>query len=164
MDILLAARYQMAVSFIFHIVFACIGMAMPWLMFVAEYKWIKTGEQSILLLPKPGHAELPFFLLWELFPEPYYHLSWDYYGQNSWNMPAPSLACHSHGKELPFFLKLLLLGFPVWMEQGKQMGTSDLRSCCRNCRCSIRHFRGVGQCLDEQPCRIRLGKRTGNQY
>ncbi|HEX2935452.1 MAG TPA: cytochrome ubiquinol oxidase subunit I [Bacteroidales bacterium] len=52
MDVLLAARYQMAVSFIFHIVFACIGMAMPWLMFVAEYKWLKTGNKSYLKLAK----------------------------------------------------------------------------------------------------------------
>ena len=52
MDVLLAARYQMAVSFVFHIVFACIGMAMPWLMFVAEYKWIKTGHAVYLDLAK----------------------------------------------------------------------------------------------------------------
>jgi cytochrome d ubiquinol oxidase subunit I len=52
MDVLLAARLQMAVSFIFHIVFACIGMAMPWLMFIAEYKWIKTGHASYFQLAK----------------------------------------------------------------------------------------------------------------
>jgi len=52
MDDLLAARLQMTVSFIFHIVFACIGMTMPWLMFVAEWKWIKTGKQVYLDLSK----------------------------------------------------------------------------------------------------------------
>ncbi len=52
MDNLLAARFQMSVSFIFHIVFACIGMAMPWLMFVAEYKWLRTGEKHFLVLAK----------------------------------------------------------------------------------------------------------------
>lgn len=45
MDDLLAARLQMTVSFVFHIVFACIGMTMPWLMVMAEWKWIKTGKQ-----------------------------------------------------------------------------------------------------------------------
>ena len=45
MEDLLAARLQMAVSLGFHIIFACIGMAMPFLMAIAEYKWIKTGRQ-----------------------------------------------------------------------------------------------------------------------
>lgn len=41
----LAARMQMAVSPGFHITFACIGKIMPFFMFVAEYKWIKTNQQ-----------------------------------------------------------------------------------------------------------------------
>lgn len=61
MDVLLAARYQMAVSFIFHIVFACIGMAMPWLMFVAEYKWLKTGNESYLKLAKAWSKGVAIF-------------------------------------------------------------------------------------------------------
>lgn len=44
MEDLLSARLQMAVSLGFHIIFACIGMAMPFLMAVAEYKWIRTGK------------------------------------------------------------------------------------------------------------------------
>ncbi|MFA5328613.1 MAG: cytochrome ubiquinol oxidase subunit I [Prolixibacteraceae bacterium] len=52
MDDFLAARLQMTVSFVFHIVFACIGMTMPWLMFVAELKWIKTGRKVYLDLSK----------------------------------------------------------------------------------------------------------------
>jgi len=52
MDDFLAARMQMTVSFVFHIVFACIGMTMPWLMFVAELKWIKTGKKVYLDLAK----------------------------------------------------------------------------------------------------------------
>ncbi|HEY3371394.1 MAG TPA: cytochrome ubiquinol oxidase subunit I [Prolixibacteraceae bacterium] len=52
MDDFLAARLQMTVSFVFHIVFACIGMTMPWLMFVAELKWIKTGKTVYLDLAK----------------------------------------------------------------------------------------------------------------
>jgi len=42
----------MTVSFVFHIVFACIGMAMPWLMVIAEWRWIKTGNQVYLDLAK----------------------------------------------------------------------------------------------------------------
>lgn len=52
MDDLLAARLQMTVSFVFHIVFACIGMTMPWLMVVAEWRWLKTGKQVFLDLAK----------------------------------------------------------------------------------------------------------------
>jgi len=52
MEDLLAARLQMTVSFVFHIVFACIGMTMPWLMFLAEWKWIKTGQKVYLDLAK----------------------------------------------------------------------------------------------------------------
>jgi len=61
MDNLLAARFQMSVSFIFHIVFACIGMAMPWLMFVAEYKWIKTGKEDFLQLAKAWSRGVAIF-------------------------------------------------------------------------------------------------------
>ncbi|MGE5383568.1 MAG: cytochrome ubiquinol oxidase subunit I [Omnitrophica WOR_2 bacterium] len=52
MDDLLAGRLQMTVSFVFHIVFACIGMTMPWLMVVAEWKWLKTGKEIYLDLAK----------------------------------------------------------------------------------------------------------------
>lgn len=41
---LLAARLQMAISLGFHIVFAEIGIAMPVLMVVAEWKWRRTGD------------------------------------------------------------------------------------------------------------------------
>lgn len=61
MDTLLAARYQMAVSFFFHIVFACIGMAMPWLMFVAEYKWVKTGRKDYITLAKAWSRGVAIF-------------------------------------------------------------------------------------------------------
>jgi len=45
MDDLLAARAQMAVSLGFHIIFACIGMVMPFLMAMAHYRWLKTGQK-----------------------------------------------------------------------------------------------------------------------
>ncbi|MBX5439859.1 MAG: cytochrome ubiquinol oxidase subunit I [Thermoflavifilum sp.] len=44
MDDFLAARAQMGVSLGFHIIFACIGMVMPFFMAVAHYKWLRTGE------------------------------------------------------------------------------------------------------------------------
>ncbi|HEX3007178.1 MAG TPA: cytochrome ubiquinol oxidase subunit I, partial [Bacteroidales bacterium] len=61
MENFLAARTQMAVSFIFHIVFACIGMAMPWLMFIAEWKWIKTGNKVYLELAKTWSRGVAIF-------------------------------------------------------------------------------------------------------
>lgn len=45
MEDLLAARSQMAVSLGFHIVFACIGMAMPFLMAVSHWRWLRSGRQ-----------------------------------------------------------------------------------------------------------------------
>lgn len=42
MDDLLAARLQMAFSLGFHIVFACIGMVMPFFMSIAHFYWLKT--------------------------------------------------------------------------------------------------------------------------
>jgi cytochrome d ubiquinol oxidase subunit I len=52
MDEFMAARLQMAVSLGFHIIFACIGMVMPWFMFVAEWKWLKTNNPVYLDLAK----------------------------------------------------------------------------------------------------------------
>ncbi len=48
----LAARYQMAVSLGFHIVYASIGMTMPFFLFIAEWKWLKTGKDVYLQLAK----------------------------------------------------------------------------------------------------------------
>ncbi len=42
MDDLLAARSQMAMSLAFHIIFAAIGIAMPLLMIIAEWKWLRS--------------------------------------------------------------------------------------------------------------------------
>jgi cytochrome d ubiquinol oxidase subunit I len=44
MQDLLAARSQMAVSLGFHIVFASIGMAMPFLMAISHFRWLRTGN------------------------------------------------------------------------------------------------------------------------
>jgi len=52
MDDILAARSQMAMSLGFHIIFAAIGIAMPLLMVIAEWRWLKTGQEVYLTLTK----------------------------------------------------------------------------------------------------------------
>jgi cytochrome d ubiquinol oxidase subunit I len=50
MDDLLAARSQMAMSLAFHIIFAAIGIAMPLLMIIAEWKWLRSKDSVYLTL------------------------------------------------------------------------------------------------------------------
>src|ERR1700754_1543989 len=52
MSDLFAARVQMALSLGFHIVFAEIGIAMPLLMVLAEWRWRRTGDEVYLQLAK----------------------------------------------------------------------------------------------------------------
>jgi cytochrome bd ubiquinol oxidase subunit I len=52
MDDLFAARTQMALSLGFHIVFAVIGMAMPFLVSVAHYKWLRSGQEHFYTLTR----------------------------------------------------------------------------------------------------------------
>ncbi|HKU74332.1 MAG TPA: cytochrome ubiquinol oxidase subunit I [Pyrinomonadaceae bacterium] len=52
MDDLLAARSQMAMSLAFHIIFAAIGIAMPLLMIIAEWKWLRSKDEVYLTLAK----------------------------------------------------------------------------------------------------------------
>ena len=52
MNDLLAARSQMAMSLAFHIIFAAIGIAMPLLMIIAEWQWLRTKEEVYLTLAK----------------------------------------------------------------------------------------------------------------
>jgi cytochrome d ubiquinol oxidase subunit I len=52
MDDLLAARSQMAMSLAFHIIFAAVGIAMPLLMVIAEWRWLRTGDEVYLTLTK----------------------------------------------------------------------------------------------------------------
>ena len=52
MSDLLAARAQMALSLGFHIVFAEIGIAMPLLMVLAEWRWRRTGDEVYYQLAK----------------------------------------------------------------------------------------------------------------
>ncbi|MGY5851673.1 cytochrome ubiquinol oxidase subunit I [Salegentibacter sp. F14] len=46
------ARLQMAFTLGFHIIFACIGMVMPFFMVVAHHKWLKTRNPVYLKLTK----------------------------------------------------------------------------------------------------------------
>lgn len=52
MDDLLAARSTMGFSLGFHIIFACIGMTMPFLMSTAHYKYLTTKNPEYLILTK----------------------------------------------------------------------------------------------------------------
>src|SRR5215216_1601930 len=49
---LIAARSQMAMSLAFHIVFAALGIAMPFLIAVAEWRWLRTRDARYLSLAK----------------------------------------------------------------------------------------------------------------
>ena len=52
MSDLLAARAQMAMSLAFHIIFAVVGIGMPLLMTVAEWRWLRTRDLAYLELAK----------------------------------------------------------------------------------------------------------------
>ncbi len=52
MSDLLAARSQMAMSLAFHIVFAVVGIGMPALMVIAEWRWLRSGDEMLLELAK----------------------------------------------------------------------------------------------------------------
>jgi cytochrome d ubiquinol oxidase subunit I len=49
---LLAARSQMGMSLAFHIIFAVVGIGMPALMVISEYRWRVTGDAGYLELAK----------------------------------------------------------------------------------------------------------------
>lgn len=52
MDDLLAARLQMAISLAFHIIFAVAGIAMPLMIVIAEWRWLRTHSEVFLTLSK----------------------------------------------------------------------------------------------------------------
>ncbi len=52
MDNFLAARSQMAMSLAFHIIFAAAGIAMPLMMVIAEWRWLRTRDEAYLTLTK----------------------------------------------------------------------------------------------------------------
>lgn len=63
MENLDAARMQMAFTLIFHIVFACIGMVMPFFMVISHYKFIKTRNPVFLSLTKSWQKGVAIFFV-----------------------------------------------------------------------------------------------------
>ena len=61
MDDLLAARFQMAFSLGFHIVFSCIGMVMPFFMCTAHYFWLKKKDSVYLDVTKAWSKGVAIF-------------------------------------------------------------------------------------------------------
>lgn len=61
MENLLAARLQMAVSLGFHIIFSCIGMAMPFFMAISGYKWLRSGKPVYKDLTKAWSVGVAIF-------------------------------------------------------------------------------------------------------
>jgi len=58
-----AARLQMAFTLIFHIVFACIGMVMPFFMIVSHKKWLNTKDETYLRLTKAWQKGVAIFFV-----------------------------------------------------------------------------------------------------
>ncbi len=63
MENLDAARLQMAFTLIFHIIFACIGMVMPFFMIISHYKWLKTKDKTYLTLTKAWQKGVAIFFV-----------------------------------------------------------------------------------------------------
>ena len=61
MDNLLAARSTMAITLGFHIIFACIGMTMPFLMVVSHWIWIRKKNRIYLDLTKTWSKGVAIF-------------------------------------------------------------------------------------------------------
>jgi cytochrome d ubiquinol oxidase subunit I len=63
MEDLLAARWQMAVSLGFHIIFACIGMVMPFFMATSHYKYLKSKKPLYKDLTKAWSKGVAIFFV-----------------------------------------------------------------------------------------------------
>ena len=63
MEELLYARLQMAFTLGFHIIFACIGMVMPFFMVVSHRKWINTRDPVYLKLTKAWQKGVAIFFV-----------------------------------------------------------------------------------------------------
>ncbi len=61
MENLLAARMQMAVSLGFHIIFSCIGMAMPFLMAISGFQYLRSGKLVYKELTKAWSVGVAIF-------------------------------------------------------------------------------------------------------
>lgn len=61
MDDFMAARSQMALSLGFHIIFACIGMVMPFFMAVSHFYWLRTKDEIYKNLTKAWSKGVAIF-------------------------------------------------------------------------------------------------------
>lgn len=61
MNDFIAARSQMAISLGFHIIYACIGMVMPFFMAVSHYQWIRTKQSVYKNLTKAWSKGVAIF-------------------------------------------------------------------------------------------------------
>lgn len=61
MDDFLAARAQMALSLGFHIIYACIGMVMPFFMAISHYKWLTTNNVTYRNITKAWSKGVAIF-------------------------------------------------------------------------------------------------------
>ncbi|MBB63740.1 MAG: cytochrome ubiquinol oxidase subunit I [Waddliaceae bacterium] len=61
MEDLLAARMQMGISLAFHIIFACVGIAMPFLMATAHALWLRTRNPVYFTLTKAWSKGVAIF-------------------------------------------------------------------------------------------------------
>lgn len=61
MDDFLAARAQMALSLGFHIIYACIGMVMPFFMAISHYKWLRTNNVTYRNITKAWSKGVAIF-------------------------------------------------------------------------------------------------------
>src|SRR5260370_27667407 len=52
MQDLLTARAQMGMALAFHIVFACVGVAMPLMRAIAEWRYLRTGDEAYYTLAR----------------------------------------------------------------------------------------------------------------
>ena len=150
MNDLFAARSQMAMSLAFHIIFAVVGIAMPLMMVIAEWMWLRTREEVYLTLAKQwakGTAILfavgavsgtvlsfELGLLWPEFMR---------YAGAIIGMPF-SL------EGFAFFLEAIFLGIYLYGWKRVSPRAHWLRGNCRRLqRHDFRRVRGHGQCVDE---------------
>lgn len=61
MDDFLAARAQMALSLGFHIIYACIGMVMPFFMAISHYQWLTTNNVTYRNITKAWSKGVAIF-------------------------------------------------------------------------------------------------------
>jgi cytochrome d ubiquinol oxidase subunit I len=61
MDNFLAARSQMALSLGFHIIYACIGMVMPFFMAISHFQWLRTKDETYKNITKAWSKGVAIF-------------------------------------------------------------------------------------------------------